>query len=99
MFEAMAADVPIVATRVGGVPEVVGENEAWLVDPEHPRAIARALAAVRADPAEARRRSEAARRRLTEDFSLEPWIERYEHLYRSLSAPPRFGRSGAGALP
>ena len=91
LFEAMAAEVPIVATRVGGVPDVVGETEAWLVDPEDSQAIARALAAIRADPAEARRRCEAARRRLEEDFSLEPWIERYEDLYRSLVAPSRPG--------
>ena len=99
LFEAMAAEVPIVATRVGGVPDVVGENEAWLVDPEDPKAIARALAAIRADPREARRRCEAARRRLEEDFSLEPWIERYEDLYRSLGARSRPGaevkRSGS----
>jgi glycosyltransferase involved in cell wall biosynthesis len=86
LFEAMAAEVPIVATRVGGVPDVVGENEAWLVDPEDPKAIARALAAIRTDPPEARRRCEVARRRLTEGFGLEPWIERHEHLYRSLGA-------------
>ena len=86
LFEAMAAEVPIVATRVGGVPDVVGEDEAWLVDPEDPKAIALALAAIRTDPAEARRRCEAARRRLTEGFSLEPWIERHEDLYRSLCA-------------
>jgi glycosyltransferase involved in cell wall biosynthesis len=76
LFEAMAAEVPIVATRVGGVPDVVGENEAWLVAPEDPNAIARALAAIRADPTEARRRCEAARQRLAKDFSLEPWIAR-----------------------
>ena len=91
LFEAIAAEVPIVATRVGGVPDVVGENEAWLVDPEDPKAIARALAAIRADPVEARRRCEAARRRLTENFSLDPWIERYEDLYRSLSGRSRLG--------
>ncbi len=91
LLEAMAAEVPIVATRVGGVPDVLGENEAWLVDPEDPKAIALALAAIRADPAEARRRCAAARRRLTEGFGFEPWIERHEQLYRSLSARHRVG--------
>jgi glycosyltransferase involved in cell wall biosynthesis len=86
LFEAMAAEVPIVATRVGGVPDVVGENEAWLVDPEDPEGIVRALAAIRTDPAEARRRCQAARRRLGAGFGLEPWIERHEQLYRSLAA-------------
>src|SRR2546423_14526892 len=40
LFEAMAAGVPIVATRVGGVDDAVSEAEAGLVPPEDPAALA-----------------------------------------------------------
>ncbi|HKI04586.1 MAG TPA: glycosyltransferase family 4 protein [Thermoanaerobaculia bacterium] len=70
VLEAMAAGVPVVASRVSGIPEVVvdGGNggTGWLVPPEDPAALAGALAEVLADPAAARRRGEAGRRRVEE---------------------------------
>jgi glycosyltransferase involved in cell wall biosynthesis len=86
LLEAMAARIPIVATRVGGVPDVVTEHEAWLVDSEDPCAIARALRTVRDDPAEALRRTDAALARLQRDFDLARWIRGYEAIYRDVSA-------------
>jgi len=50
LFEAMAADVPIVAARVGGVPDVVSLAEAALVPPADPVALAAAIRAVYRDP-------------------------------------------------
>jgi len=65
VLEAMASGVPVVASRVSGIPEVVVDGETgWLVPAEDPEALACALAAVLADPAEARRRGEAGRRRV-----------------------------------
>ena len=84
LFEAIAAGVPVVATAVGGVPDVVGPGEAWLVPPENPAALASAIEEARRDPAEAARRAAAARRKLERDFGLAPWLDRYEELYRSL---------------
>lgn len=89
LLEAMAAGVPVVATRVGGVPDVVSGEEALLVPSEDPRALAAAIDVVRRDPASARARAAAARRRLERDFSLAPWLRRYEALYRELA-----GQSG-----
>jgi glycosyltransferase involved in cell wall biosynthesis len=43
LVEAMAAGVPIVATAVGAIPEVVGDGPAMLVAPEDPPALATAL--------------------------------------------------------
>jgi glycosyltransferase involved in cell wall biosynthesis len=69
VLEAMDAAVPVVASRVSGIPEVVEDGRTgWLVAPEDPPALAAALAAVLADPAEARRRGLAGRRRLDEHF-------------------------------
>lgn len=64
VLEAMESGVPVVASRVSGIPEVVVEETGWLVPPEDPAALAGALAEVLADPDEARRRGEAGRRRV-----------------------------------
>ncbi len=69
VLEAMAAGVPVVASAVSGIPEVVVDGETgWLVPPEDPRALEQALEEVLARPQEARRRGEAGRRRVDERF-------------------------------
>jgi glycosyltransferase involved in cell wall biosynthesis len=80
VLEAMASGVPVVASRVSGIPEVVVDGETgWLVPPEDPAALAGALASVLADPREARRRGEAGRRRAEERYrpahAAEAWRE------------------------
>ena len=87
LFEAMAAGVPVVTTRVGGIPDVVSDREAWLVPSGEPAALAAALDQALGDPAERARRIEAAASRLARDFALEPWLERYEAIYRSVTTP------------
>ncbi len=84
LFEAMDAGVPIVASRVGGVPDVVGEREAWLVEPADPEALAGALVELRGNRREAARRAEAAQQRLSAKFRVEPWLDAYEAIYRRL---------------
>jgi len=86
LFEAMAAGVPVVATAVGGVPDVVGEGEAALVPPENPGALAAAVHSSLADPARSTRWAAAACRRLAAEFALEPWLDRYEMVYRQVLA-------------
>jgi glycosyltransferase involved in cell wall biosynthesis len=66
------------------VPDVVGPDEAWLVPPEDPAALARALDELRGDPGGAARRVSAARARLAERYGLEPWLDAYERIYRSI---------------
>ncbi|MFQ5745717.1 MAG: glycosyltransferase [Gemmatimonadota bacterium] len=92
LFEAMAAGVPIVATRVGGVPDVVTDREALLVPPRDPDALAEALRALHADRGAARERAAAARRRLEEEFGIAPWLAAHERLYRAVAS----SRSGTG---
>jgi glycosyltransferase involved in cell wall biosynthesis len=65
VLEAMEESLAVVASRVSGIPEVVADGESgWVVPAEDPPSLARALAAVLDDPAEARRRGAAGRRRL-----------------------------------
>ena len=69
VLEAMEAGVPLVASRVSGIPEVVVDGETgWLVPPEDPAALAGALAEILTNPDEARRRGEAGRRRVEERY-------------------------------
>lgn len=71
-LEAMAMAVPVVATAVGDLPEILGGGErGWLVPPGDPAALAAALQAIAASPAEAARRGAAARRWFVEEASVD----------------------------
>lgn len=89
LFEAMEARVPIVATRVGGVPDVVGRGEAVLVPPGDPDALREAVLGVLADPAAAERMADQAARRLEEAFGADRWLSAHEGVYRRVIAGER----------
>jgi L-malate glycosyltransferase len=81
LFEAMHAGVPIVATRVGGVPDVVGPSHAILIPSEDAYAIARAIEEVVGDASSAARRSALAHERLVQSFSSAAWLEAIDAVY------------------
>lgn len=81
LFEAIASAVPIVATRVGGVPDIVSPSTGVLVDPDQPRALADAIDAVVRDPDGARRRADAARDIMNAGESLGAWVAAYDAAY------------------
>lgn len=85
LLESMWAGVPIVATAVGGVPDIVSEQEAVLCAPLDVEMIARAMSSVVQHPAAATLRAEAARGRVARDFAPEAWIGAHEALYRTLT--------------
>ena len=84
LLEAMAAEVPVVTTAVGGIPDVVEGGHAWLVPPGDPAAIAAALTEILSDHATAADRVRAAKRRLKRDFAVGPWVERHREIYASI---------------
>lgn len=98
LLEAMAAKVPLVVTRVGGVPEVVGPEEAMVVPPENPEALAKAIHAVIQDPAAAMHRVEAAARRLHTTFGMERWIEAHDRVYDLIATNKDAARPSAKEL-
>jgi glycosyltransferase involved in cell wall biosynthesis len=81
LLEAMAGGVPVIASRVGGIPDVVTEREALLVPPEQPDLLASALAAVLRAPRSAAARAARASARLATVGAVEPWLRRHEELY------------------
>jgi glycosyltransferase involved in cell wall biosynthesis len=81
LFEAMACGVPVVSTRVGGVPDVVTSEHAILVPSEDPSGIAAAIREVRGDPQRSSARSRAALQRLRADFGPDAWLSRHEAVY------------------
>jgi glycosyltransferase involved in cell wall biosynthesis len=84
LFEAMSAGVPVVASTVGGVPDVVSQHEAILVPPGDARAIADGVRQVYADRHSAAERARAAEHRLRVEFDPPAWVDRYDALYRRL---------------
>jgi glycosyltransferase involved in cell wall biosynthesis len=99
LLEAMAAARPVVATAVGGVPELVRDGvEGLLVPPDDPAALATAVDRLLADPALARRLGESGRARCLQGYDIADTVRRLTDLYESLlSAPPR-SRLGRLAL-
>ncbi|MBN9564083.1 MAG: glycosyltransferase family 4 protein [Alphaproteobacteria bacterium] len=79
LLEGMACGVPVVATAVGGVPDLLG-GAGLLVPPRDPHELARALATLAADPALRARLAKAARRRSL-DFPFEAEWAAYARLY------------------
>jgi glycosyltransferase involved in cell wall biosynthesis len=83
LIEAMGAGLPVVASGVGGIPEVVEHGrEGWLVEPDDPRALASALDSLIGDGALRCRFGEAGRRRVLEQFTAHRMAEDYVRLFR-----------------
>lgn len=88
--EAAAAGRPVVATAVGGVPEVVRDHETgYLVPPNDARALALAMAKLFAEPAQAQRFGAAARRFAEMTLGVRHFQERARRLLDEVSTRPR----------
>jgi glycosyltransferase involved in cell wall biosynthesis len=89
-LEAMAAGRPVVARRVGALPETVAHGETGLlVDDDTPAGVAGALRAILGDPVRARAMGLAGRRRAETEFSPERSVETVEAAYRQVLEEPR----------
>lgn len=87
LLEAMAAGLPVVATAVGGVPEIADDEEsALLVAPRDARAFADALGRLLTDEGLARRLVASAAARVAAEFSPESYARSLVELYNALAA-------------
>lgn len=85
VLEAMALETPIVATDVGGTRDLARPDlEALIVPPGNRDTLGRAIATALSDPAAARTRADAARRRVEGDLSFARRVARVEAIYEQL---------------
>ena len=88
LLEAMLAGLPIAATRVSAVPEVVADGETGLlVEPGDAQGLGDALAALLVDPDRARALGEAGRLRARNEFSVATMTDRTAALYERVKGP------------
>jgi glycogen synthase len=83
-LEGMLGARPVIATRIGGLPEVLGEDGGVLIEPESARALADAIAVLLRDPTLARDIGLSGRKRAQAVFPLRRCVDAHEALYRSL---------------
>lgn len=99
LVEAMAVGTPPVATRIGGIPEVVEDGvTGLLVPPEDPDALADAAIRLLGDPNRRGALARAGRRRVGALFTAEGMVRGYEKVYEeALAGPVGKGRTTGGA--
>jgi L-malate glycosyltransferase len=85
LLESMAAGLPVVATRVGGTPEIVEDGKTGLlVSPGDPEALAAAISRLLQDRLTAKRLGQSARHQVFSRYSLEQAVSSTERLYHDL---------------
>jgi len=76
IIEAMMAGRPVIATEVGGVPELVDSKTGWLVKPGDPVALADAIRDVMENPSGIRSRGERAREKARSEFTFDVMMDK-----------------------
>jgi glycosyltransferase involved in cell wall biosynthesis len=96
-IEALASGCPVVATRVGGIPDVVRDGEdGFLVDPGAVDDLAERLARLAADPALRARMGAAGRARVFTRYAVDRLIDDVDGLYRTLLEQKGISAEAAG---
>jgi glycosyltransferase involved in cell wall biosynthesis len=88
LIHGLAAGLPAVGTRVGGIPEIVTPDTGVLVDPGDPGALREAICGLAGDPEQRERLGAAARARYLERFEGTAWARRLRAIYDSIAAVP-----------
>ncbi|MGB9802180.1 MAG: glycosyltransferase [Desulfofundulus sp.] len=84
ILEAMAAGKPVIASRVGGLPEVVVDGETgFLVPPGDPQALARALAQLLVNRQKAEEMGQKGKQRVMQHFTVQTMVRKIEEEYKA----------------
>jgi glycosyltransferase involved in cell wall biosynthesis len=87
VIEALAAERPAVATRVGGTPDIIRDGiDGFLVDPAESDELAKRLAELARDPTRRAEMGAAGRARVLERYAVDRLIDDIDRLYRELLA-------------
>lgn len=88
MLEAMATGLPVIATAVGGAPDIIEHGyNGWLINPQSPEEMTIALLTLIRKPELIAQLGRRGRRRMTEAYSLENIATQHVSLYQSLALP------------
>jgi glycosyltransferase involved in cell wall biosynthesis len=86
VLEAMAVEIPVVASNVGGIPEQVVDGETGiLIPPSNPLAIGNAILEILLDPTRARMMGLNGRRRVEKMFSMHQFVGSYEQVFQEMA--------------
>jgi glycosyltransferase involved in cell wall biosynthesis len=100
LIEALAASTPVLASAVGGIPEIIDDGRTGVLVPAPPTAaaVAETLAALLEDPSRRRALAEAGREAYLDRFTAQPWVEQTRALYDEMIAESaRHGQLRVGA--
>jgi glycosyltransferase involved in cell wall biosynthesis len=87
VLEAMEAGIPVVATAVGGVPELLDHGAAGIiVDGEKPENFAQALRRLHESPQARQELARRGRERVAEKYSIQTCAQSYQHVYERIAA-------------
>ncbi|MGB5813068.1 MAG: glycosyltransferase [Polyangiales bacterium] len=98
LLEAMSFGVPVVATEVGGIPELLDDDAGIVVPPGDPNTLVEALSSLASNPGVARSLGSRGAARIRETYSIERTADRYVELYGAL-AKRRVQPSDIGSVP
>jgi len=84
LLEAQSCQLPIVATRTGGIPEAVDNNSSFLVDSQNSKAIAEALISLIQNPAQRKSMGKAGRRFVVENYTIEAANDLLESRFKTI---------------
>jgi len=85
VLEAMARQRPVIGTRVGGIPDMIGDGQTgYLVETDQPRSLAEAMIRLADDPAHAALMGARGWRKLMDEFSFSQSVNRHRELYRDV---------------
>jgi glycosyltransferase involved in cell wall biosynthesis len=86
LLEAIDAEIPVVATRVGGIPDLLDADSGLLVESGDAVGLRMAIIKVIQDPDSAASRARNARKKLEALYDFEAWVKRHAELYHEVTA-------------